>query len=177
MNGPLWPFRLTPTFAFALAGVVAWGCTSPREDYQPEQPIAFSHKLHAGDLKVECLYCHVSVEEGRHAGIPSGNICMNCHSAVGKDKDGVIRLTKYYDEKRPVPWIKVHDLPDFAYFNHSRHIAQGFDCEKCHGKLEEQEVVRVTHRFNMGWCIDCHRDPDPARPDLKGPTDCTICHR
>jgi len=153
------------------------GCTSPRQDYAPEQPIAYSHKLHAGELDIDCRYCHVTVDEGRHASIPSVGICMNCHSGVGKDKDGVIKLTKYWDDKRPVPWTKVYDLPDFVYFDHSRHIKAGFECEKCHGDLKTMDLVRVNTAFNMGWCVDCHRNPDEKRPQLKGPTDCVICHR
>lgn len=163
--------------AAAAATLTSGACASPRENYQPEQPIAYSHKLHAGDLQIDCRYCHVTVDDGRHASIPSTNICMNCHSGVGKDKDGVIKLTKYYDDNRPIPWVKVHDLPDFVYFDHSRHIKQGFECERCHGKPQEMEVVRVTNPFNMGWCIECHRNPDPKRPELKGPTDCSFCHR
>jgi hypothetical protein len=152
-------------------------CWSPREDYAPEQPIAYSHKLHAGELEIDCRYCHVEVDEGRHASIPSVQICMNCHSGVGKDKDGVIKLTGYWDQRRPVPWVKVYDLPDFVYFDHSRHIKKGFECERCHGVLQEMEVVRVVPEFNMGWCVNCHRAPDPKRPDLEGPIDCHICHR
>jgi hypothetical protein len=163
--------------ALTLLATVGSGCSDPREGYAPQQPIAYSHKLHAGDLRIDCRYCHVWVDESRHASVPSTNICMNCHAAVGKSKDGVIKLTKHYDEGRPVPWVKVHDLPDFAYFNHSRHIAQGFECEKCHGKVEEMEVVSLQNRFNMGWCVDCHRNPDEKRPELKGPIDCSICHR
>lgn len=176
-----WDQRQSLHYSFVLLiaglGVSSWGCSSPRENYSPEQPIAYSHKLHAGDLKIDCKYCHVAVEEGRHASLPSTAICMNCHSGVGKDKDGVIRLTKYWDDKKPIPWVKVHDMPDFVYFDHSRHIKQGFDCEKCHGKLPEMEKVKVVTPFNMGWCVDCHRNPDPKRPELKGPIDCHTCHR
>jgi hypothetical protein len=156
----------------------ALACTSPRKDHSPEQPIAYSHKLHAGELKIDCRYCHVAVDQGRHASIPSVQMCMNCHSGVGKDKDGVIKLTKYWEEQRPVPWVKVHDLPDFVYFDHSRHIKVGFDCDRCHGDLKTMERVRVTNAFNMGWCVDCHRNPQlQGRPELTGPTDCMICHR
>ena len=138
-------------YALVLCAVPLWGCTSPREDYQPAQPIFYSHKLHAGELKIDCKYCHVTVEEGRHASIPSVQICMNCHAGVGKDKDGVIKLTKYADEKRPVPWVKVYDLPDFVYFDHSRHIKAGLDCDRCHGDLKTMGRVRVVPAFNMGW--------------------------
>jgi hypothetical protein len=154
------------------------GCWDPREGYSPEQPIAYSHKLHAGDLKIDCKYCHTEVEEGRHASIPSTSICMNCHAGVGKDKDGVIRLTRYWDEGRSIGWVKVHDLPDFTYFDHSRHIKAGFECDRCHGKVETMDKVSVVTPFNMGWCVNCHRDPQhPTRPELRGPTDCDVCHR
>lgn len=158
------------------AGAVS--CTSPREGYSPEQPIAYSHELHAGQLKMDCRYCHFEADYGRHAGIPSTAICMNCHSGVGKDKDGVIKLTKYWDEKRSIPWVKVHDLPDFVYFDHSRHLAKGFECERCHGKIEEMVQVATVHAFNMGWCVGCHRNPEqPDDPTLRGSTDCHTCHR
>ena len=157
-------------------GTVA--CTSPREGYSPEQPIAYSHELHAGQLKMDCRYCHFEADHGRHAGVPSTAICMNCHSGVGKDKDGVIKLTKFWDEKRSIPWVKVHDLPDFVYFDHSRHLAKGFECERCHGKVEEMIQVATVYPFNMGWCVDCHRNPEhPDDPALRGSTDCSICHR
>jgi hypothetical protein len=169
--------RMPPWIAVVLV-VLPCACTSPRKDYAPEQPIAYSHKLHAGELNIDCKYCHVTVEEGRHASIPSVQICMNCHAAVGKDKDGVIKLTKVWDERRPVPWVKVHDLPDFAYFDHSRHIKAGLECERCHGDLKTMERVRTMNAFNMGWCVECHRNPRvKGRPELKPSTDCMICHR
>jgi len=162
----------------AAASALIPGCANPREDYSPEQPIAYSHKLHAGELAIDCRYCHVEVDSGRHASIPSTAICMNCHSGVGKDKDGVIKLTAYYDNQRSIPWVKVHDLPDFVYFDHSRHLKKGFECERCHDKVEEMERVRTVQPLNMGWCVGCHRKPEhPDEPELVGPTDCHICHR
>jgi len=158
--------------------VGAASCTGPREGYSPEQPIAYSHELHAGELKMDCRYCHFEADYGRHAGVPSTAICMNCHSGVGQDKDGVIKLTKYWDEKRSIAWVKVYDLPDFVYFDHSRHLTKGFECEICHAYVEEMEQVTTVHDFNMGWCVDCHRNPEhPDDPTLQGSTDCTICHR
>lgn len=158
-----------------LAGLTATsGCQNPREGYTPEQPIPFSHYLHAGQNEVECQYCHVSPAAGRHSTVPSVNICMNCHKVVnGRTEEGkqhIVNLRKAYEENRPIEWVKVHDLADFGYFSHQPHIAHGFDCTQCHGEVNTMPIVGTQTEFNMGWCVNCHRENN-------GPLDCTSCHR
>lgn len=164
------------------------------EGYQPIQPIAFSHKIHAGDNKIDCQYCHSAAKHSKHSGIPSANVCMNCHKnisevaddtrvvmedrvlgkkeldkeiakiyeAVGWDADNL----EYTGKTKPIKWVRVHNLPDFAYFNHSQHVTvAGVKCQKCHGPVETMEEVYQFSPLTMGWCIDCHKE---TKVDLKG---------
>lgn len=143
------------------------------EGYEPEQPIAFNHTLHAGELEINCEYCHSGASESKHAGIPSANVCMNCHTAVseGRTEEGTADIQKIYDavgwdtekmaytgEERPIQWVKVHNLPDHAYFNHSQHVnVAGLECQTCHGPIDtEYTVAKQFAPLTMGWCIDCH---------------------
>ncbi|MCU0416855.1 MAG: c-type cytochrome [Cytophagaceae bacterium] len=133
------------------------------QNYQPVQPIPYSHKLHAGDLKINCNYCHTTVYKSKSASIPSLNICMNCHTHVKKGPSGsedlIKQLTDAYEKNQPIRWIRVHNLPDLAYFNHSQHTTvAGIECQKCHGPIEEMEVVKQYSNLTMGWCINCHRE-------------------
>ncbi len=144
-----------------------------QKGYKPEQPIKFSHKLHAGDNEIACQYCHSSVEKSRHAGIPSVNICMNCHKGIqkgpqyGEKEIGKIYTAAGFDPKtltyddskqNPLKWIKVHNLPDHVYFNHSQHVVVGqIDCATCHGNVKEMTVAEQKAPLTMKWCIECHR--------------------
>lgn len=151
-----------------------------QKGYAPKQPIAYSHKLHAGDMKIDCKYCHVGVEESKSATIPSLNICMNCHKGVQKASTAegdqispeiakIYKALDYDPEKngaeafgpnpKPVRWVRIHNLPDHAYFNHSQHVKVGkLACQTCHGPIEKMEVVQQWSSLQMGWCIDCHRN-------------------
>ena len=199
--------------------------------YEPTQPIFFSHRLHAGELQVSCLYCHSGSERSRHAGVPSANVCMNCHRFVTapigavraedeqakKEKRPARRivspeLQKLYDalalgadlkpdpakQSKPMAWVKVHNLPDFVYFDHRPHVNGGVACQSCHGPVESMERVRQAKDLSMGWCVNCHRSVDrdgidgkgnfnsPPAPAALGPapaahrvyasTDCSACH-
>ena len=135
-----------------------------QQDYAPTQPIAFSHKVHAGDFEIQCQYCHTGVTSSRSANIPSANICMNCHSAIVKITDATeqsVEIQKIYDaveNNKPIEWVRVHNLPDLAYFNHAQHYNVGnIECQTCHGPVETMEVVKQYSNLTMGWCIDCHR--------------------
>jgi len=133
------------------------------QNYEPIQPIAFSHKLHAGDNKINCNYCHTGAYKGKQSNIPSLNICMNCHTYVKEGpkygKTEIAKLTKAYEDGTPIRWVRVHNLPDLAYFNHSQHTqVAGIACQKCHGPIEEMEVVKQYSNLTMGWCINCHRE-------------------
>ncbi len=140
-----------------------------QQGYAPTQPIAYSHKLHAGTLEIECQYCHTGVEIGKSANIPSPNICMNCHTHVQnvQGAEGVSpEIQKIYDavdNNTPIEWVRVHNLPDLAYFNHSQHVkVGGIECQTCHGPIQEMEVVGQHSALTMGWCIDCHRQTEIA---------------
>jgi hypothetical protein len=157
--------------------------------YQPEQPIAFSHKLHAGEMKIDCQYCHTSVEKSRFASVPSVDVCMGCHAIARKDQPEIQKLTEYYNQNKPLPWMRVHRVPDFAYFNHSVHVNKGISCQSCHGEIQNMDTlagnkyksVAQVSSFTMGACLDCHRtahEKFPNLPDLKkGPENCSACHR
>ncbi len=140
-----------------------------QQGYAPSQPIAYSHALHAGQLEIACQYCHTGVEIGKSANIPSANICMNCHMHVQNvgGKDGISpEIQKIYDaveQNKPIEWVRVHNLPDLAYFNHSQHVkVGGIECQTCHGPIQEMEVVSQHSSLTMGWCIDCHRQTEIA---------------
>ncbi len=135
-----------------------------QQGYAPTQPIAFSHKVHAGDFKIDCNYCHTGVRTSKNANIPSVNICMNCHSSIVKVTGATelsTEIQKIYDARlnnTPIEWVRVHNLPDLAYFNHAQHFeVGGVECQTCHGPIEEMEVVRQQENLTMGWCIDCHK--------------------
>jgi mono/diheme cytochrome c family protein len=149
-----------------------------QKGYKPEQPIKFSHKLHAGDNEIACQYCHSSVEKSRHAGIPSVNICMNCHKGIQKGPQyGEKEIAKIYEaagfdpktgnydnsKQNPLKWIKVHNLPDHVYFNHSQHVVVGkVECATCHGNVKEMTVAEQKSPLTMKWCIECHRNTEVA---------------
>jgi len=150
----------------ALAGgAVAAGVTiyfTPkytRVGYQPVQPVPFSHKIHAGQLGLDCRYCHSMVDKTWVANIPAASTCMNCHSQVLKDD---LRLAVVRDSaanNTPIPWVQVHITPDYVYFNHSVHVARGISCVECHGRIDQMDEVRHAKPFSMSFCLDCHRAP------------------
>ncbi|MFP3939792.1 MAG: cytochrome c3 family protein [Acidobacteriota bacterium] len=184
------------------------------QGYEPVQPIAYSHRLHAGELQLDCQYCHAGADESRHAGIPPASTCMNCHrhvkatraqvraeeqaaEAEEREPEPVVstELAKLYDalaldpatmepvpgkEPEPIRWQRVTEVPDFVWFDHRPHVAAGVDCQSCHGPVETMERVRQAESVSMGWCLDCHRNPDPALPVgstiAAASTDCSACH-
>tara|TARA_B100000749_G_scaffold280898_1_gene280860 strand:- start:56463 stop:56996 length:534 start_codon:yes stop_codon:yes gene_type:complete len=139
--------------------------------YMPDQPIPFSHQLHAGENKIACQYCHVGTEEVRHAGVPSVNICMNCHLVVKAGSPHIQKLTEYYTSGKSVPWKKVHLLPDHVKFNHQAHVLAGKQCQECHGPVENMETVYQHSDLSMGWCVNCHR-----QPENNASVNCGVCH-
>jgi len=169
----------------------------------PEQPIPFSHKHHAGDDGIDCRYCHDSVEKASFAGIPSTQVCMTCHSQLFTDAPMLQPLRTSAATGKPLHWIRVHDLPDFVYFDHSIHVKKGVGCVECHGRVDRMPLERRVAPLEMQWCLACHRDPEPhLRPaqyefDMRSTseirarygapvvklastrrlTDCSTCHR
>ena len=188
---------MTTIFILLMGAYIAFGTlfkVGVNEGYMPLQPIAFSHKIHSGENKIECQYCHSSAKHSKHSGIPSVNVCMNCHKNIAEvaegtkvEWDGVTygkaeldkEIAKVYDaagwdpealeytgNTKPIKWIRIHNLPDFAYFNHSQHVTvAGLKCQKCHGPVEEYDEMRQFSPLTMGWCINCHRE---TKVDLKG---------
>ena len=139
----------------SLSGIFTIGV---QQGYAPDQPIAFSHKLHAGHYEIECKYCHTGVEKAKSANIPSLNICMNCHNAIKTTSPEIQKIYTHLENDEPVQWVRVHNLPDLAYFNHAQHVkVGGLECETCHGDIKNMEVVQQHSLLTMGWCIDCHR--------------------
>ena len=155
-------------FKMVIDGLYSIGI---QQNYQPKQPIAFSHKLHAGAYEINCKYCHTGVMKGKQANIPSPNICMNCHTQIKQESPEIQKIysaigydvvtASYTGKQKPIEWVRIHNLPDLAYFNHSQHVnVGGIECETCHGPIKEMEVVRQYSLLTMGWCIDCHRKTD-----------------
>ncbi len=133
------------------------------QDYAPDQPIKFSHKVHAGDNKIDCKYCHHTAEFGKSAGIPATELCMNCHILVregtNSGKFEIAKVVDAYETKNPVEWTRIHNLPDHVFFSHAQHVGVGkVDCQQCHGPVEEMDILRQHSDLSMGWCINCHRD-------------------
>jgi cytochrome c551/c552 len=174
-------------FLFILAGVyISKGAVNlgRSKDYQPEQPIYYSHKVHAGVNQINCLYCHGGAQEGKHSNIPSINVCMNCHMAIneykgeplyaedGTEINGTNEIKKLYEyagftpgqtwdpsKAKPIEWIKIHNLPDHVYFNHAQHVVAGkVACQTCHGEIQKMGEVKQFADLSMGWCINCHRE-------------------
>jgi mono/diheme cytochrome c family protein len=130
-----------------------------QQGYAPTQPIAFSHALHAGQYEIDCNYCHTGVRKGKQANIPSSNICMNCHSAIKTESPEIQKIYAALENDRPIEWVRIHNLPDLAYFNHAQHVnVANLECQTCHGEIQEMEVVRQASPLTMGWCINCHRE-------------------
>jgi len=139
-----------------------------QQGYAPKQPISFSHKLHAGEYKIDCNYCHTGVNRGKSAHIPSANICMNCHGVIKKESPEIQKIYTSIENNQPIEWVRVHNLPDFAYFNHAQHVnVGGVECESCHGEIGKMEVIQQRSSLTMGWCIDCHRKTEVNTKDNK----------
>lgn len=142
--------------------------------YQPDQPIPYSHKLHAGDLGIDCRYCHVNVDKSPVASIPPAQICMNCHSQIKTKSKKLAPLFNVMNKSiekngkniknpelnKPIKWVRIHNIPDYAYFDHSIHVNGGVSCVECHGRVDKMEIVRQVKPLSMGWCLDCHRKPE-----------------
>ena len=173
--------------------------------YQPEQPVPYSHKLHAGNMGMDCLYCHNTVDKSSFAAVPSTQTCMNCHKQVKKESEALRPVRESYESGNPVQWLKIHKLPDYVYFNHKAHVIVGVSCVSCHGRIDQMVEVKQFANLTMGWCLDCHRNPAPnvrpaelvtkldwkpegrdaadigrelvAQKQISPPTNCSGCHR
>lgn len=150
-----------------LGGLVVvvggWYYLSPRfyeVGYQPEQPVPYSHAFHAGQLGMDCRYCHNHVEQSPHANVPSTQTCMNCHGVVATESAQLLPVRESWATGVPVEWVKIHHLPDYAQFSHAAHVNVGVGCESCHGRVDQMVVVSQVEPLSMGWCLECHRNPE-----------------
>ena len=194
---------VTPVY---LTAFIWYGFSPKTTDvgYMPKQPVPYSHALHVGELGMDCRYCHNTVEKAAHAAVPPTATCMNCHSKVRTDSQKLLPVRESFSTGEPIEWIKVHDLPDYAYFNHSAHVTRGIGCVSCHGRVDQMEEVYQHEPLSMSWCLNCHRAPEKQiRPpsevtnmnwvapggqeefgrklveqnQIHPPTDCSTCHR
>jgi hypothetical protein len=181
---PKWTNKLPAMLALGAAAVglfvvfvVSFWFSPEHTDvgYQPHQPIPYSHKTHAGTLGMDCRYCHRMVEEGPHATIPDNDTCFGCHKNVKKDSVLLQPLHAAYGTGKgdggTIDWVKVHMLPEYAYFSHAAHLHAGVGCTSCHGRVDQMEIVRQVEPLSMGWCLECHRNPTShIRPSGISPT-------
>lgn len=163
--------------------LVGWFTQSDRFalGYAPQQPIPFSHRLHAGNNKIPCQYCHTGADRSRHAGIPPLQTCMNCHKVTKADSPPIRRVAEAFGRGDAVGWQRVYELPDHVYFDHRPHVNAGVACQYCHGAVQGMEVLSRFMNMRMGACLNCHRDPGEALPPRsslrRGPEHCAACHR
>ena len=163
-------------FALSIAGalviVAVWYYFTPKYShvgYEPVQPVHFQHDIHVGQLGLDCRYCHSYVEVSGHSNFPPAQTCMNCHRFVQKDNPKLQPVRDAWDDGTPIAWVKIHDMPDYAYFNHSAHVNRGVSCVSCHGQVNEMNVVFQDQSQSMGWCLNCHRNPQEfVRPLATG---------
>lgn len=196
---------IVPAYLIGLLYYGAWP-TATNTGYSPEQPGAYSHAQHAGELGIDCRYCHNTVETSSYAAVPPTATCMNCHALIATDSRDLLPIRESAASGAAVPWVRVHDLPDFVYFDHRAHVSRGVGCVSCHGRIDRMERVYQVETLSMGWCLDCHRDPgrnlrprefiatmdwvpgeDPAVLQARllkrynipeqASTDCSTCHR
>jgi Cytochrome c7 and related cytochrome c len=153
-------------YLFLLGGIATAGVTyymTPkytRVGYAPVQPVPFSHALHAGQLGIDCRYCHSGVETSAHSNIPTAQTCMNCHDQI-KTTSPLLAVVKHsYETGEPVPWVWIHQTPDYVYFNHAIHVNRGISCVECHGRVDQMDVVTHVKPLSMGFCLNCHRAPE-----------------
>jgi hypothetical protein len=169
LNFPPWATTIRKYIPVLAGGgllyviVLVWYGASPKTTdvgYAPEQPVPFSHARHAGELGMDCRYCHVQVEKTAKATVPPSETCMNCHARV-RTKSAVLEpIRESYATGKAVEWVKVHDLPDYVYFNHSAHVSRGVGCVSCHGRVDTMVRVAQVEPLSMGWCLECHRAPE-----------------
>jgi len=166
---PRWANFLLPALALAAAGggfyvPVLFGFgASPRTlaaGYQPTQPVPYSHALHAGKLHMDCRYCHTTVEKTAFAALPPTQTCMNCHTSIKTDSNALQPVRDSWASGKGVPWVHVHNLANYVYFNHSAHVSHGVGCATCHGRIDRMDVVAQAQPLSMGWCLECHRNPE-----------------
>ena len=211
----IFPKKANKLPALSLAGALfggvflvafVWYYFSPEYldvGYEPTQPVDYSHRLHAGELGMDCRYCHNWVEVSEHANVPPTQTCMNCHNQIRTESPKLYQVRESWATGEPIEWVKVHHLADYAHFSHATHVNNGVGCETCHGRVDQMEVVYQAEPLSMGWCLECHRQPElylrpnaeittmgyvqPAsfvernverirQEQIQPPTNCSACH-
>ena len=175
MRRALAAFLIIVSLAFAGAAFTQSFSVSLGQKKGPQQPIHFSHKLHAGSLGIDCLYCHYGAIQSPIANIPAVSVCMGCHKIAVADRPEIKKLTDYFNRGEPVPWVEIHKLPQHVKFNHKRHVLAGVACTQCHGPVQQMDVVYQYSSLKMGWCITCHRQ-NLNNENFPASMDCLICH-
>lgn len=168
-----------PLFLVSFVGWIIFA-PPPQVGYAPDQPIPYDHQLHAGQYNIDCQYCHTGVTKGKKAGVPSLNICMNCHKMVGAGIENVEKLKNYFLDDKSPEWIRIHNMPDHVQFSHAPHIKALLKegepskkaCVTCHGDVASMKKVAQVESLNMGFCVNCHRD----NKDKGAKTNCSTCH-
>ncbi len=172
MQNKIVPAALLGYFLVMIAALLALGFYWKNYQKPPEQPIKFPHDIHAGKLNLPCQHCHQYADKSPRAGIPSLKVCMDCHKNAARDRPEVQKLIKYWENKEPIPWVKIHGFRENANvrFTHKRHIKAGIECATCHGDMKVTKEVRRVVNLKMGFCVSCHRAN-------AAPTDCWTCHK
>lgn len=160
-----YPLKLLVALALVLGAIgigVTYYCTPKYANvgYQPIQPVAYDHYLHATQLGLDCRYCHTHVDKSEHANIPAASTCMNCHQHILTDSPALAPVRESYESGEPIPWVKIHNSPGYVYFNHSVHVNRGISCVECHGEINKMEVVYQAKPLSMAFCLECHRHPE-----------------
>ena len=161
-----------PALAALVAAAIllsAYSAASSKQGAQPDQPVPFPHPRHVKDMGMNCLYCHYAANKSPDPGMPAMSTCMGCHTIVGAQLPGVQKLLQYAQKQQPVPWVRIHKLPEYVRFPHMRHVNAGVTCQECHGPVQEMMRVHQAESLNMGWCVDCHIQRQVRY-------DCAVCH-
>lgn len=173
--GPRW--LAIPGF-LALAAVAtvisAYSAASTPQGRQPDQPVDFPHPVHVQKLKMNCVYCHFTANKSPDPGMPAVSTCMGCHTVIAGNKPEVQKLAAFWNKKQPVPWVRIHKVPEYVRFPHMRHVSAGVSCQTCHGQVQEMKQVYQAASLNMGWCVSCHIGK--SNPPFKARYDCATCH-
>jgi len=185
----------TPAAAIAFGLLIVRTPFVTHQTVEVQQPVQFDHRHHSWEQGIDCRFCHSAVERSPNAGIPTASVCIGCHAQVWNSSPRLEPVRQAFFSQAPIPWVKVHDLPDFVYFDHSIHLAKGVGCVTCHGRVDQMAAVRQDAPLTMSWCLDCHRDPAPhlrprraiadmqwsgapePRSDVHPRESCDTCHR
>lgn len=162
------------TLATVAALLSAYAGASSTQGNSPVQPVKFPHPMHVQTLKMNCVYCHFSANKSPDPGLPAMSTCMGCHTVVGTTKPGGQQLAAFWNKKEPVPWVRIHKLPEYVHFPHMRHVNAGVSCQTCHGNVQNMAQVSQQASLNMGWCVNCH--VGRSNPPFKARYDCATCH-